>query len=93
VDVRDVRMIEGRENFSFSLEARQSVGARCQRHRENLDRDLALQLRVSGSIHLAHPTGSHGGDDLKRAEAGAGREGQNAMDYTWVRGAEAPGDL
>ena len=42
----DVRMIQGREDFSFTLKASQPVGVGRERRWENLDGDLTLQLRV-----------------------------------------------
>ena len=51
--------------------------------RQNLDRDVAIEVRVARPIHFAHAAGSEGGDDFVRTEAGAGGEGQTvALDYT-----------
>ncbi len=44
--------------------------------RQHLDGDRALELGVAGFVHLAHAASPEGGDDLIRAEAGAGRKGQ-----------------
>ena len=50
---------------------------------QDLDGDLALQLRVRRPIHLAHPTLADLRGDFVDAEAGAGREGQAIfVDYT-----------
>ena len=40
--------------------------------RAELDRDLALQLRIRGATHLAHAAHTDLGDDFIGAEAGAG---------------------
>ena len=77
VDVRDVRMIERREDFRFALEAGEPLGIRRDRGRQDLDGDLALQLRVGRPIHLAHPACADLGGDFVGAEARAGSEGQS----------------
>ena len=58
VDVRDVRMVQRREDFRFALEAREALGSARQRLGQHLDRDLALQLGVGGAIDLAHAAGA-----------------------------------
>jgi hypothetical protein len=50
-------MIQGGEDFSFALKASQPVGVSRQRRREDLDGDLALQLRVRRAIDLAPGAG------------------------------------
>ena len=54
VDRADVRMIERREHARFALEARQPIGVGDEGRRQDLDRDVAPQLRVARAIHLAH---------------------------------------
>ena len=46
VDRRDVRMIERGEDFRLALEAREPIGIAGDRGRQDLDRDLPLQLGV-----------------------------------------------
>ena len=46
VDRTDMRMIEGREQAGFTLEPGETVGIRRERRRQDLDRDVASQLRV-----------------------------------------------
>ena len=58
VDVRDVRMVQRGEDFGFALEPREALGIRREALRQDLDRDLAFQLRVGGAIHLAHAAGA-----------------------------------
>ena len=55
VDRPDVRMIERREQSCFAFEARQPIGIGRERRRQDLDRDVAPELRVVRAIHLAHP--------------------------------------
>jgi hypothetical protein len=49
---------------------------------QDLDGDLALQLRVGRAIDLAHPTSADLRGDLIRPETGTGRKRQIAVDYT-----------
>ena len=48
-------------DFGFALEAGEPVGVGGERRRQDLDRDLALQLRVGRAIDLAHAAGADGG--------------------------------
>ena len=47
VDLRDVRMIERGERLRFALEAHQAIGVAGERGRQDLERDLAIELRVA----------------------------------------------
>ena len=75
VDGADVRMVQRREDLRFALEPGQSLGIAGERGRENLDGDVAAQLRVAGAIHLAHAARAKLRDDVVCAEAGAGTKG------------------
>ena len=68
VDVTNVRVIQRREHLRFPLEAREPIRIARDRFGQDFDRDIAIQLRVSGSIHFAHAAGADGGQDLVRAE-------------------------
>ena len=72
----DVRMIQRRERLRFALEPREPLGIARERVGQDLDRDVAIELRIAGAIHLAHAPGAKGGQDFVGAEAGAGSEGQ-----------------
>ena len=71
VDGRDVRMIQRREDFRFALEPRHSFRVSRDRLWQDLDGDIAIELRVARAIYLAHATGAEGGDNLVRTEARA----------------------
>ena len=58
VNMRDVGMIEGGECFRFALEPREPFGVARESGRQNLQRNVAIQLRVAGAIHLAHAAGA-----------------------------------
>jgi hypothetical protein len=42
VDDRDIRMIQGGEDFGFALKARHPLRIRCKQWRQDLDRNLAF---------------------------------------------------
>ena len=71
-------MIQRRERLRFALEPRQALGVSGERVRQDLDRDLAIQLRVRRPIHLPHAAFADLRGDFVDAEAGAGSEGQTA---------------
>ena len=77
VDVRDVRMVQRRERLRFAREPREPIGIVRERVGQDLERDVAIQLRVAGAIHLAHAAFADLGGDFVDAEAGAGSEGQD----------------
>ena len=65
----DVRLIERGEDFGFSTKPREAI--RISRHglRQNLDRDLTLQLRVGRAVDLSHSAGTERASDLERADS------------------------
>ena len=86
VDAGDVRMVQRREHFRFALKPREPIVVGGERGRQDLDRDLAFQLRVRRAIHLPHPAFADLRGDLIDAESRAGSEGQVAVDYKgWAR--------
>jgi hypothetical protein len=56
VDVRDVRMVERREHLRFALEPREPFGIGRQTIGQDLDRDVAMELRVAGAVDLPRAT-------------------------------------
>ena len=67
VEVGDVRMVERGEEPAFALEPGESLGIRRESLGQELERDLAAELRVGGAVDLAHPTGPEGrGDPVLR---------------------------
>ena len=51
----DVRMIQRGEDFRFALKSREPIGISRERGRQDLDRDLTLQLGIGRPIHLPIP--------------------------------------
>ena len=76
-------MIERREDLRFALEAREAVGIEGEELGQNLERDVAIELRVARAIDLAHSARADGREDFVRAEAGAVREGHGIV---WIIG-------
>ena len=76
VDRRDVWMIERGEYLRFSAEARKPIRIARERLRQDLQRHIAVELRVFGAIHLAHAAGTDGRGDFVNAEAAVSCEGQ-----------------
>ena len=74
-DRRDVGMVEGGEQPRLPFESEQAIPVLGKGIRKDLDRHLAMELRVARPIDLTHPTPSDRGDDLVDADARAGREG------------------
>src|SRR5215472_4729583 len=68
VDCSDVRMIERGEHLRLALEPRKTVGVGCERVRQNLESNLAIQLGITGAIDLAHAARADLGDDFVGAE-------------------------
>ncbi len=74
VDRGDIRVLELREDLRLALESCEAVRVGGERLGKDLDRDLALQLRVGRPIDDPHPALAERGGDLVRSYAGAGNE-------------------
>jgi hypothetical protein len=65
----DVRVIERGDRPGFTLEAVERVGIRFEARGQHFEGDVALQPRVTRTIHLAHSAGTHRGENLVEADA------------------------
>jgi len=74
-DGGDVRMMQ---RLRFAFEPRQPIAIECERVGKNLDRDVALQLRIAGAVDLAHSAGPQRTDDLIWADSDTGGETHGA---------------
>jgi hypothetical protein len=72
-------MIQGGEDFGLALKPCEPIVVGGNRERQNLDRDLTLQLRISRPIHLTHPAFADLHDDVVNAEAGTWTNGQSGV--------------
>ena len=68
--------------FASRLEAGDSFRVCRERLGQDLDGDIAIELRVAGSVHLAHAPFADLRGDFVNAEACAGGEGHSLRDYT-----------
>jgi hypothetical protein len=59
----------------------QAVRVVCERVGQDLEGDVALELRVTGAVHLAHAAFTDLGGDFVHADARTGDEGQPQRDY------------
>ena len=74
VDLRDVRMVQRREDLGFALEAGQPFRIGREGRGKDLDRNAALQPGVASLVDLAHTAGAQRRDHLVRTDAGASGE-------------------
>ena len=70
VDRHDVRMRQGCDGLRLALEASERRGVVGQGLGQNLDRDFPCELRVSGAIHLSHPSRSRGAPGSRSVRGG-----------------------
>src|SRR5260370_33382287 len=59
-----MRMVQAGNRPSLALEALPQIVAAADLRGENLDSHLALQSSVAGAVHLSHPTGAQGRNNL-----------------------------
>src|SRR5205823_6665427 len=72
VHVCDVRMVERREQLRLALEADHACRVSEEQLGQDLDRDVAPQLRVVRAIDLAHSAVADGAPNSVRAEPRSG---------------------
>ena len=75
----DAAMIDGSEELSLAFEPLHALGIRRDRPRQNLDRNVSTQARVTRAIDLAHAAGAKRRDDLVRPDAIPGCERHGAI--------------
>jgi hypothetical protein len=68
VDTADVRVIQRRERFCFALKTSDAVGIGDEEVGQDLECDLASELRVARAINLAHASRANPGGDFVGAE-------------------------
>ena len=76
--MRDVRVIQGGEDFRLTLESGEPIGITGDRLGQHLDGDGTFQIRVDGPIHLSHAADADEGHDFVWTETSAGLEWQGA---------------
>ena len=58
VDRRDVRVVQGGEHLRLALEAGDALGIGRKGRRQNLDRDVTIELGIACAVDLAHAAGA-----------------------------------
>ena len=76
VDGRDVRMIQRGEGLGFAGEPGEAFGIVGERLREDLDRDVTIELGITRPKDLAHAPATDEIGQLEDAETGAGSQSQ-----------------
>jgi len=74
VDRRDIGMVQDPRGPGLLLESAQTVGVRCEKGRQDLDRDFATQPWILRPVHLSHPTGAQRREYLVGTDAITGGE-------------------
>ena len=74
VNRQDVRMGQRRDRLGLALEAREGLRAPGELPGEDLDRNLPVQARVPGPVHLAHPASAERCLDLVGTESRTDRK-------------------
>jgi hypothetical protein len=72
-------MVQRRKHLGFALETRETLRVLRDSGRKNLDRYVAIQLRVPGAVHLSHATRAEGRKDLVGTELRTGRQRQMVL--------------
>ena len=67
----NVRVVEAGEDLGFPLEPGQPIRIARKRLGQDLERHLAVELRIGGLIDLPHPAFADEGGDVVMAESGA----------------------
>ena len=67
-------MIERGQHLRLTMKSRQAFRIGRKEFRQDLQRDVATEPRITCAIHLAHSAGADGGEDLVRFEACTGTE-------------------
>jgi hypothetical protein len=64
----------------FALEARKTIGVQRKFCRQDLERDVAIQIRIACAIHLAHAAAAKRREDFVRAERAPGARAMTNRD-------------
>jgi hypothetical protein len=73
----NVRMIQARDGFCFTLEALFANWIRREPRRKNFDRYSAIEPRIFCAVDFAHPARAKRSGNFIWAKFGAWREGHN----------------
>ncbi len=79
MDVRDVWVVERGEDVCLPLESSEALRIVREEIREDLDSDVAIQTRVTGTIDLPHPAHADEGENLVRTQPRTQTEAQGEV--------------
>ena len=85
----DIGMVQRREQLRLALESRDAIRVGHKGVGEDLDRDVATELRVARAIDLAHAAGAEWRDDFIGPESRTGSKQHGVARRAWVRGSRA----
>ena len=68
VDGGNVLMIERRENLGFAFEPREAIGIQFKGARQDLERDIAIQLGVARAKYLTHAAFAQAAENSVRSD-------------------------
>src|ERR1700680_777259 len=80
MNLREIGMMQRGERLVFAGESREAISVVREGFRQDLDRHVAIQLRVAGAEDLAHAAFAEQGRDLVDAESRA-RSQRQVADY------------
>src|SRR5262249_10914830 len=78
---RDVQVVERGQELRFALEAGQAFAVGRELGWKNLQRHVAIELRIACAIDLAHTAGAERREDLVRAESSSRGKGHLQLWY------------
>ena len=78
-NLTDVWVIQRSNGARFLLEAAHSIGIGREGLRQDFDRDIAIQTRITCAIHLAHATRTERRDDFIGTQASARAQGHGRL--------------
>ena len=82
--VRDVWMVQRHEHLPFATIAGEAFWIVSDFRQERLERNVAIQFDVAGTVDLAHTASSEGREDFVRVEADTDGEGQRSRWIMWT---------
>jgi hypothetical protein len=80
VNRTDVWMVERRKDLGFATKTREPFSVCGECCWEDLQRDVASELRVFRAIHFAHPAAANQRQDFVRAEASPRSKGHDGYE-------------
>jgi hypothetical protein len=72
VDLRDVRVVERRQDLGFAFKAGQPLGVLREGLGKDFDRHFAGEPSVLGAVHFAHTARADGRENLVGTQASSG---------------------